>query len=300
MKKIVVNLGKLKQKHEEEKTAASSKKEFDPRDSILLKPLAAGKVRTRVVPYIHNPDPSSEPFVTRAYHYGIPGSSDKTFYCPQENDKEPCAICDFVWDRMKESKGNKVAVSQWSKYLPKYSMFVPVWVYDRSEEEGVKLLRLSVKKKDSSKHKDKLYEFFYDDETAMWMDPDEGFDLRVEYTAATEDQKKLFSNAKFMFEDFELARSPSKFEHYMEALEKVPNIDETYPVKTSEDAIAVLSAWAESLGIGSKTDDDDDGMVVEETKSVKVVKQKKEKIESKLVNVDDLESELKALGVDDD
>lgn len=304
--KIVVNPKKVKSRIEQEKNKSNSKKEYNPKDSAILKPLAAGKLRTRVVPYIHNEDPSADPFAIRAYHYGIPGS-EKTFYCPQENENEKCEICDFVWGQMKDNKGNKEAVRYWSKYLPKHSLYVPVWAYDRSDE-GTKLFRISVRKNESSKWKEKLDGFWDDEDTVMWMDPEEGYDLIIKYAEASEDQKKMF-NASIFFDDFELARKPSNFEEYEEALNKVPNLEDVYPRKTTEDTVEACRKWANSLGkeidsdkdttdgLVSGVDDSDESDEVEVKTSAKKEKKSVKKVSS--TDLEDLENELKSLGMDD-
>ena len=300
--KIVVNPNKIKNKIQQEKDRASKKKEYDPKDSVTLKPLKAGKLRTRVVPYIHNEDPSTEPFLTRAYHYGIPGST-KTFYCPQENEGKKCEICDFVWSQMKENKGNKEQVSYWAKFLPKHNLYVPVWVYDRAEE-GVKLFRLTIKKNEESKWKKKLYDFWDDEDTVAWMDPEEGFDLNINFVDATDEQKKMFNNASIFFENFELARKSSKFEDYEEALKSVPNLDDVYERKTTEDTIEACRKWANSLGKEINSDKDmTDGEVIESAAATEKKEAKKEKsVSTKKVtttDLDDLEAQLSELGLED-
>jgi len=304
--KIVVNPKKIKTRIEEEKNRANSKKEFDPKDSVILRATKAGKLRARVLPYVHNEDPSSEPFATRAYHYGIPGST-KTFYCPQENEGKKCEICDFVWGEMKASKGNKDQVKYWSQFLPKHNLFVPVWVYDRANE-GVKLFRLTVRKNEESKWKTKIYSFWDDEES--WMDPEDGYDVNISYVDASDDQKKLF-NAKIFFENIELARKSTVFEEYEKALGMVPNLEDVYERKTTEDTVEACRKWANALGKEIDSDKDmTDGDVVEGGKEEKVEKAekavaapKKEKTAtSKKVtatDLEDLEAQLQDLGLED-
>lgn len=299
--KIVVNPNKVKSRIEKEKSKQDSKKDYDPKDSVILKPTAAGKLRARAIPYVHNEDPSADPFAVRAYHYGIPGS-DRTFYCPQENEGKKCAICDFVWGQMKESKGNKEQVKYWADFLPKHSLYVPVWVYDRSDE-GVKLFRLSTKKNEASKWKKKIDGFWDDEETVMWMDPEEGFDLLINYEDASDEQKKMFRGAQLLLKDFELARKSSEFKEYEKALGLVPVLEDVYPRKTSEEAIEACMKWANSLGKEIDSDKDaTDGEVIEAASEKESKVEKKEKKTAKKVSstdLDDLENELNSLGMDD-
>lgn len=295
--KIVVNPKKIKIRIEEEKNRANSKKEFDPKDSVILRATKAGKLRARVLPYVHNEDPSSEPFATRAYHYGIPGSP-KTMYCPQENEGKKCEICDFVWGQMKEHKGDKAQVKYWSQFLPKHNLFIPVWVYDRASE-GVKLFRLTVRKNEESKWKTKIYSFWDDEES--WMDPEEGYDVNISYVDASDDQKKLF-NAKIFFENIELARKSTVFEEYEEALGQIPNLEDVYERKTTEDTVEACRKWANALGKEIDSDKDmTDGEVVESEKTEEKPAPKKEKAVKKVTSTDleDLEAQLQDLGLED-
>lgn len=243
---LKVNVDKIKEKLKNQ----SSRGPWQNKESDIFKVTEPGKYNLRAVIYPHSHDPSAEPFLERHYHFGIPGGG--TFYCPAKNDKQKCHVCDFIWSKMKENKGNKDAIKKWSGFLPKMSVLVPVLVRGK-ESEGVRFFRINSSDKEGrrSKNHDKLYQWIIDDDTSSWLDPVSGFDVVVNYAAPDAAKSAFLGNAKAVLSDIELARKSTKFgteEEYNEFISSVKNVDkEIFPKKTTEDSLELLLKWREKL-----------------------------------------------------
>lgn len=284
---IKVNIKKvkkqIKEKQERAEAAANGVKKRDPRESVLLRPLEAGKQKFRALPYVHNDKPEQEPFAMRHYHYIYPELG--TVYCPQENDGQPCAICDLVWGQMKALKGQKELVKKWANYLPKASLFIAGVAIGR-EDEGVKFLKFGTSKKNISTNHAKLWEWFEDESTEMWMDPEEGLDIEIKYVEASEEQKKRFRTS-LLLDEINLGRKNYALENYEEWLEKIPVIEEVYqPIMTSEEVAKKVEQWASKMGVSvpEKSDSEMSTMEVDD-----------EYLDD--VAAEDLEDELEKLGL---
>lgn len=269
---IKIDREKLKKRMEEKKEKAQSRRSRDPKDTVVFKVGEEGKHAFRAVVYPYGSDPSAEPFPERFYHYGLPGG---TFYCPQKNAGEDCHICDFVWEKLKETKGT-AAAKEWQKKLPSMCMLVPGVARGR-EEEGCKFFRVNTREDRPSDSFNKVMSWFLEEDTCQWLDPDEGFDMELSYKEPDESQAK-FLNAKFLLSEMNLARKESKFgtkKEYKEFMENIPNLDEdVYPKKTTDDSLAVLEEWHKILarratknGTRSSVSDKSDGTSAVKTES---------------------------------
>lgn len=286
------DLNKIKERIAKEKeqqdAIKNKKKEKDITKDILLKVATGGDHKFRAVPYIHNADYLENPFPARFYHFGLPGQS--IFYCPQKNDGEKCAVCDFVWSQMKELKGTEEA-KVWKGFLPKRRILIPGLVRQR-ENEGIKFFCLSTWEEKMSDHHKKLYKYFQDADTFDFLDPENGFDLILTYDEYTAEQSKRFFGAKVGFSDLELARGRSPIssnpqETWSELEANMPNVDvdiPKYEKKTSEDALEVVKNWATEQAKRDKWNNkgkpvdeskDDDGEVVQNTKEEQVKEEDK-------------------------
>lgn len=243
---IRVNVQAIKEKLERMKEDEEiRKKRLDPSESPFVKVKQKGKLLFRAIPYPYNEDPESDPFVERAYHYGIPGQ--RVFYCPAKNDNEKCHICDFVWNQLRENKGNKDAINAWKQYLPKFNLFVVGKIRSR-ENEGPKFLKITHRRNQLTDKVQSLYEFFTEPETESWMDPERGIDIKLEFEE-TEKFGLILTRGKLQLDRKETPFG--KKGEYEEFLKSVKNIDEDVPGyerKTSEDSLELLEQWAKRLG----------------------------------------------------
>lgn len=243
---IKVDVSALKKRLEKQKEEAEQRKQnrFDPANSLILKVKDEGKINVRAVPYPHSENPEVDPFPKKAYHYGIPGN--KIFYCPQENDGESCVVCDFVWKQMGENKGNKEVVKSWASFLPKFNYFLPVLVRGR-EEEGPKFFKINTYKDKPSDREQSIWEFFYEEDTADWVDPDKGFDLILDF------EKSPMFGLTLKKGPLVLARKSTPFGkkgEYEAFIKQIPDLNTVkgYESRTSREAEEVLVEWAKKLG----------------------------------------------------
>ncbi len=242
---IKIDKDRIKERLKNQQEKASSRS-TDPKDFIIFKPTNDGECSFRAVIYPHSPDPACEPFPERFYHYGFPGG---TFYCPQKNAGEDCGICDFVWERLTETKGTDAAKG-WSKKLPSMCMLIPGRARGR-EEEGCKFFRVNTREDKPSDNYLKVYKWLMEDAYDGWLDFDKGFDMILTYKKPEEGQSSYLGRAKFMLSGIELARTTSKFgtkKEYDEFVDSIPNVDEElFARKTTADSYEVLEKFQEIL-----------------------------------------------------
>lgn len=252
--KIKVDLKKIKDKLDAQKAKASLK---DPKNSDFVVPLEEGKVYFRAFVYPHSDDPSAEPFLERFYHWGLPGTP--AVYCPKKNENKDCHICDFVWEQMKASKGNKEATRSWSQYLPKLSVLLVGKIRGR-EEEGPKFLRLGSNEKKKSDNHAALYEWFENPDTQNWLDSDEGIDMTLTYAKPDDSQSSFLKGAKFILKKIDLARRTLPFgDDYEKFYSATKNLDsDVYPKKTTEDTLQILLEWRKKMSERKKKTGDED------------------------------------------
>lgn len=243
------DLNKIKDRlNKEKEQQQSSKKQKDITKDILVKVDKGGYYNFRAVPYIHNQDYLENPFPARFYHFGLPGQS--IFYCPQKNEGKKCAVCDFVWDQLKQAKGTPEA-KEWNKLLAKKRIFIPGIIRGR-ENEGLKFFSLSTFEEKMGDHHKKLFKYFQDPKTFNFLDPENGYDLVLTYEDYTEEQQKKFFGAKVGFQELELDRDRTPIsEDFEETWAKIeqtmPNVDSDIPkyeMKTYEDSLSVVQNWA--------------------------------------------------------
>lgn len=285
---LKVDVSKIKERLDRQ----TKKADWQQKDTEIFRVSEPGKYNLRAVIYPHSKDPSAEPFLERHYHYGVPGGG--TFYCPSKNDNQKCHVCDFIWSKMKENKGNKEAIKKWSGFLPKLSILLPVLMRGK-ESEGVKFFRINSSDKADrrSKNHEKLYQWIIEEDTSSWLDPNSGFDLIVTYGAPEPGKATFLKNAKAILENMELARKSSKFgteKEYNDFISSVKNVDEeVFIKKTTEDSMNLLMKWREKLApqaAKEMTEDDlnsDDGLSLAGSTPVKSTE------------VDDVEAKLAEL-----
>jgi len=293
--KIKIDKDRIKERLKNQQEKASSKSK-DPKDFTIFKPTDEGECSFRAVIYPHSPDPACEPFPERFYHYGFPGG---TFYCPSKNEGEDCAICEFVWLRLTETKGTDDA-KEWSKKLPSMCMLIPGLARGR-EEEGCKFFRVNTREDKPSDNYNKIYKWLTEDEYDGWMDSDKGFDMILTYKKPEEGQSAYLGRAKFMLSGIDLARTNSKFgtkKEYDEFVASILNVDEKlFAKKTTEDSYEVLEKFEEILTkkarrAGVKTSDSE--LNKSEGTSASSDKQEDKPVST---NSEDIDSKLGSLGL---
>ena len=185
-----------------------------------------GENNVRIVP-----TPDGDPFKEFFFHYNV-GTSG--FLCPKKNYGDDCAVCNFankLWnDSSDESR--KMAKNLFSKQR----FFSPVLV--RGEEsEGVKVWGYG------KMAYQKLLNIVLDPDYGDITDPDEGNDLKVMYE----------KNSGASYPTTDIRPRPRKSilcddrvggdERCAELLENVPDFNNLFERKTSEDAAAILETF---------------------------------------------------------
>lgn len=270
-KKLKFDPSRIKAQLDKNKEKSKKREKTPIEENSILKVAGPGKYKFRATYDPHSEDPGAEPFRTRFYHFGIPRVGP--VYCPQKNDGEDCTICDFLWKNMKELKGNKEAQKPFSSKLPKARVWIPGKLRGERGEEGVKLLSIGTREDEMSKTHKKIMDWFFDEDTCQWLDPDDGIDMELIYEEYDE-AKSAMLRAKFGFEGADLARKASPFEGDFDAfMESIPDIDNSpedetlkaYRKRTPEEVDEIFRKWRDKEGVKaapvdrSDVDTDDDG-----------------------------------------
>lgn len=251
-KRFVPNVDAIKARLEANKQK-SQRKQTSINEHPLVRVDVEGEHLFRATHYPHSEDPAAEPFPTRYYHFGVPGSGP--LYCPKLNAGQDCDLCEFVWTQMKANKGNKEEVKKWGDKLPKGRVWIPGKLRGR-EDEGVKFFSFTTYEREMSKHHKKLFSWFEKRSTASFLSPDDdGLDMILTYEKYDEKKAAMF-RSKFGFDGMELERDASAFgDDYDDFLDSIPDIDnndidilKSYGAKTSEDLRAALEKWTDRLG----------------------------------------------------
>lgn len=259
MKRIKFNQEAMKAVLESNKKRAQ-KSRVTIEENPILKVEGPGDYNFRATYYPHNEDPAAEPFLTRHYHFGIEGTG--IFYCPQENEGKDCAICDFVWDRMKETKGTDAA-KMWGSKLPKMRVWIPGKLRGEREDEGWKFFSFGSRQDKPSRNHDKIMKWFFNPKTESWLSPDDdGIDMIISYEEYEPSKAKML-NASFGLEGVSLDRDSSPFGkegEFETFMKEIPNIDivdlpvlSSYNRKTSEEAEEALQKWRSRLDKKNKS-----------------------------------------------
>ena len=182
------------------------------------------------------PTSDGDPFKDRYFHYNV-GSSG--FLCPKKNFGDDCPVCNFankLWNEGDE-ESRKMAKSLFAKQR----FFSPVLV--RGEEsEGIKIWGYG------KMAYQKLLNIVLDPDYGDITDPDEGNDLKVIY-------EKL-PGANFPTTDIRPRPRKSVLcddavggdDRCAELLETVPNLDQIFDRKTTEDVQGILDAHLDESG----------------------------------------------------
>ena len=191
------------------------------RGEALWKP-TEGKHVIRIVPWKDNKE---NPFIELYFHY----LGNKTHLSPTSyGNRDP--IMEFA--EALAAGGTKDDWAQSRVFRLKLRTFVPIIVRGE-EDKGVQVWSFG------KIVYQRMLGFFLDEEVGDILDPNQGFDLKVTITKA---QGKQFNDTMV-----DPARRPSKLHEEQKTmanwLENVPNIDDMYRLKSTQEIEAVLNNW---------------------------------------------------------
>ena len=189
----------------------------------LWKP-TVGEYRVRCLPWKNTPE--GQPFMERWFYYigNNPG-----ILAPNQFGK-PDPINDLM--RKLYSTGKPADKEQAKKLQAKMRCYAPVIVRGE-EDKGVQVWAFG------KLVYQRLLSFFIDSEIGDILSPTEGFDLVVKITQSPGKQ--------FMDTTVDAARRPSKLsdstDQAQKWLDNIPNIDDMYRLKSTEEISAILNSW---------------------------------------------------------
>lgn len=242
-----INIEGLRSKLQEQSSA--KQKKVSKIGESLVKATEPGDYSFRAYPYPHSKDPSTEPYAAKFYHTNLPDGTF-TFYCPKKNDGKDCAICSYAFENLKKHKGTPL-VHQFRDLLPEMHVFLAGRFNSEPAPKLFKINSYSGEPGKLGKNHQKVIDWFCDadEEIYTWMDPMKGRDIKLKYKKF-DDAKRTndrFKNAKTELIDFSLSmkRTPmfKTIEEYESFIAQTPNVDELFPKKTSEEALALLERW---------------------------------------------------------
>ncbi len=222
-----------------------------------------GEYRVRVLPW---GDGSNEPIKERHFYYL---ENAPSILAPFQFGK-PDPINDFIKSLYRS--GSPEDKNMAKKLLPKMRCYVPIIV--RGEEsKGVMLWAFG------KQVYQRILGFFVDAEVGDISDVDSGFDLVVKVS-------KL-PGKQFNDTTVDAARRPSKLsadpKQVQQWTSSVPNIDDVYKLKTSEEIKGILETW---LNAGTVEEEVPQAAVAQAAKSVGTVKSNQTNQSGQFVDLD--------------
>ena len=196
-----------------------------------------GEHKVRCLPWKNAPD--GQPFMERWFYYIGENSG---ILAPNQFGK-PDPINDLIRKLYSSGKPDDRVLAK--KLSAKMRCYAPVIVRGE-EDKGVQVWSFG------KQVYQRMLSFFLDEEVGDILSPSEGFDLKVSITKAP---GKQFNDTTV-----DPARRPSKLHEdgatAQKWLESIPNIDDMYRLKTTQEIEAVLNNW---LNGGSGTAEPDHG-----------------------------------------
>lgn len=205
--------------------------------SVQLWKPEAGEFKVRGLPWKSTPD--GMPFIERRFYYigNNPG-----IVAPSQFGK-PDPINDLLRKLYSTGKPEDRLLAK--KLQPKMRAYMPVIVRGQ-EEKGVQVWSFG------KLVYQRLLGFFTDEEVGDFLDPLQGFDLKVTLAPSP----KKVDGRSFLDTSIDAARRPSKLSEDAELAKKwldgVPNIDDMYKQKTEKEIEQILNTW---LAGGASGDD---------------------------------------------
>jgi hypothetical protein len=195
-----------------------------------------GEYSVRAVPWPASMLKDGQPFVERYFYYI---GENRGILSPEQFGKED-PIAEL---RMKLYKTNDPADREIAKKL-RSKMRCYLAVIERGkEDEGIKIWSFG------KLVYQRLLGFFLDEEIGDWMDPKEGFDLKVKITKKADSQWRdtVVDPAR---RQSALAKSDDDI---AKLCSSVPSIDDVYKQKSTEEIESVLNGWLN----GGETEEND-------------------------------------------
>ena len=183
-----------------------------------------GEHKVRCLPWKNSPD--GQPFAERWFYYI---GENAGILAPNQFGK-PDPINDLIRKLYSSGKPDDRVLAK--KLAPKMRCYAPV-VVRGEEDKGVLVWSFG------KQVYQRMLSFFLDEEVGDILSPTEGFDLKVTITKA---QGKQFNDTMV-----DPARRPTRLHEDSELakrwLDSVPNVDDMYRLKTTQEIEAVLNNW---------------------------------------------------------
>lgn len=184
-----------------------------------------GEFKVRCLPWKNSPD--GQPFAERWFYYIVEGQAG--ILAPHQFGK-PDPINDLIRKLYSSGKPDDRVLAK--KLQPKMRCYAPVIVRGE-EEKGVQVWAFG------KQVYQRMLSFFLDEEVGDILSPTEGFDLKVSISKAP---GKQFNDTTV-----DPARRPTKLHEdsatAQKWLENIPNLDDMYRLKTTQEIEAVLNSW---------------------------------------------------------
>lgn len=212
----------------------------------LWKPKEAGEYTIRALPWPAKFTQPGQPFVEKWFYY----IGDSFGLLTPHQFGKPDPIKEFIDSLYSSGKPEDRVIAK--KLRPKMQAYVPIVVKKGKDADPGKILIWSINKFLYQK----MLGWFLDEEIGDYLDPTNGFDIKVTLT----DNGKKFNGRTVLNSDVELARKPSKLaatpEEVKKMLDAIPNLDDMYQLKSPEELESVLQKWLDG-GDASKSDSGD-------------------------------------------
>lgn len=183
-----------------------------------------GEYKVRCLPWKNSPD--GQPFAEKWFYYL---GNEKGFLTPKQFSK-PDPIDDLIRKLYNSGKPDDRLLAK--KLHPKMRCYAPVIVRGE-EDKGVQVWSFG------KQVYQRMLSFFLDEEVGDILAPVDGFDLKVTISKVP---GKQYNDTVV-----DPARRPSKLHEdpgvAQKWLESVPNIDDMYPLKSSEEIEVILKRW---------------------------------------------------------
>lgn len=210
--------------------------------SVQLWKPEAGEYKVRGLPWKSTPD--GMPFIERKFYYI---GNNAGILAPSQFNK-PDPINDLLRKLYSSGKPDDRLLAR--KLSPKMRAYMAVIVRGQ-EDKGVQVWSFG------KMVYQRLLGFFTDEEVGDILDPMEGFDLKVTLAMSP----KKVDGRSFLDTTIDAARRPSKLaddpEVAKKLLEAVPNIDDMYRQKTSQEIEQILNAWLAGGATGDEVSNDE-------------------------------------------
>ena len=224
---MAINIEAMRAKLDQSKNG----KKGTGRNSTMWKP-SAGDQMIRILP-----TPDGDPFREFHFHYNV--GKNPGIYCNKRNDNGECAICDFaskLWREGTQSDDQNLK-NEAKKLFARKRYYSPVLVRGH-EADGVKIWAYGKTAYEA------LLGYVLDPDYGDITDSETGTDIKLTYTLAS-------GPGAFPKTGLQPRRRPSvlcddNIADCQQLLDSVPDIDNLFDVKTSEEVQTLLDGYLSS------------------------------------------------------